>query len=131
MGHPQLGDEILRGGNGGGFPWCREHLVTGYTPQWYQHFDHTDDTGIVADAAILTSESNSRWYNYYVEGLRWMVENMDIDGIYLDDVSYDRRILNVCAAPWKREAGMHHRPPLQIPDSPKARLISMPISSLI
>lgn len=88
-----LGDEILRGGNGGGFPWCREHLVTGYTPQWYQHFDHTDDTGIVADAAILTSESNSRWYNYYVEGLRWMVENMDIDGIYLDDVSYDRRIL--------------------------------------
>lgn len=88
-----LGDEILRGGNGGGFPWCREHLVTGYTPQWYQHFEHTDDTGIVADAAILTSESNSRWYNYYVEGLRWMVENMDIDGIYLDDVSYDRRIL--------------------------------------
>ena len=67
--------------------------MTGYTPQWYQHFDHTDDTGIVADAAILTSESNSRWYNYYVEGLRWMVENMDIDGIYLDDVSYDRRIL--------------------------------------
>lgn len=88
-----LGNEILRGGNGGGFPWCREHLVTDYTPQWYQHFDHTDDTGIVADAAILTSESNSRWYNYYVEGLRWMVKNMDIDGLYLDDVSYDRHIL--------------------------------------
>lgn len=88
-----LGHEILRGGNGGGFPWCREHLVFDYTPQWYQHFDHMDDTGIAADAALLTSESNSRWYNYYVEGLRWMVENMDIDGIYLDDVSFDRRIL--------------------------------------
>lgn len=88
-----LGHEILRGGNGGGFPWCREHLGSDYTPQWYQHFEHMDDTGITADAALLTSESNSRWYNYYVEGLRWMVENMGIDGIYLDDVSFDRRIL--------------------------------------
>lgn len=88
-----LGNEILRGGNGGGFPWCREHLVSDYTPQWYQHFEHMDETGIAADAALLTTESNTRWYNYYVEGLRWMVKNMDIDGIYLDDVSFDRRIL--------------------------------------
>lgn len=88
-----LGHEVLRGGNGSGFPWCREHLVTDYTPQWYQHFDHTDVTGIVADAALLTAESDSRWYNYYVEGLAWMVRNLDIDGIYLDDVSFDRRIL--------------------------------------
>lgn len=88
-----LGTEILRDGNGGGFPWCREHMVDGYVPQWYQHFEHSDDTGIVADAALLTSESDSRWYNYYVEGLRWMVQNMDIDGIYLDDVSFGRDIL--------------------------------------
>lgn len=88
-----LDTEILRGGNGGGFPWCREHLIGNYTPQWYQHFDHMDETGIAADAALLTTESNSRWYNYYVEGLRWMVKNMDIDGIYLDDVSFDRQIL--------------------------------------
>lgn len=88
-----LGTEILRGGDGGGFPWLREHFVTGYTPQWYQHFDHQDETGIVADAAILTTESDSRWYNYYIEGLRWMIETMDIDGIYLDDVSFGRDIL--------------------------------------
>ena len=88
-----LGDEVIRDGGGGGYPWCREHLQTGYTPQWYSHFDHPDESGISADAALLTSESASRWYNYYVEGLKWMVENMGIDGIYLDDVSYDRRIL--------------------------------------
>lgn len=88
-----LGHEILRGGNGGGFPWCREHFVTDYTPQWYEHFEYGNDLGIVADAAILTAEGDSRWYNYYIEGLRWMVKNMDIDGIYLDDVSFDRRIL--------------------------------------
>lgn len=88
-----LGDEILRGGNGGGYSWLREHLVTGYTPQWYEHFEYVNRQGIAADAAILTAESDSRWYNYYIEGLAWMVRNMDIDGIYLDDVSFDRRIL--------------------------------------
>ena len=88
-----LGHEILRGGNGGGFPWCREHLVTDYTPQWYEHFEYKNDLGILADAAILTAEGDSRWYNYYIEGLAWMVRELDIDGIYLDDVSFDRRIL--------------------------------------
>lgn len=88
-----LGNEILGDGRGGGFPWCQEHLVTGYTPQWYQHFEHLDELGLTADASILTSTGDSRWYNYYVEGLAWMVKNMDIDGIYLDDVAFDRRIL--------------------------------------
>lgn len=87
-----LGEEILRGGRGGGYPWLREHLVTGYTPQWYQPFE--DDSMVAAaDAAILTTESDSRWYNYYIEGLRWMVRHYDIDGIYLDDVSFGRDIL--------------------------------------
>lgn len=88
-----LGHEVLRGGRGGSFPWCREHLVTDYAPKWYEHFEYDNPLGIVADASILTSESDSRWYNYYIEGLAWMIRNLDIDGIYLDDVSYDRRIL--------------------------------------
>lgn len=88
-----LGDEILRGGNGGGYPWCREHFDSDYTPQWYQHFDHLDFNGISADASVLTAEGESRWLNYYIEGLAWMVKNVDIDGLYLDDVSFDRRIL--------------------------------------
>ena len=87
-----LGDEILRDGQGGGFPWCREHFVTGYIPQWYQHFDK-DDFGVTADASILTATGASRWYNYYVEGLSWLVKNTDIDGIYLDDVSFGRDVL--------------------------------------
>jgi hypothetical protein len=35
----------------------------------------------------------SRWYNYYVEGLQWLVKNTDIDGLYLDDVAFDRNLL--------------------------------------
>ena len=89
-----LGNEILRGGKGGGYNWLREHLVDDYTPQWYEHYEPDEDVwGVGADAAILTSESDSRWYNYYIEGLAWMVKHLDIDGIYLDDVSFDRRIL--------------------------------------
>ncbi len=81
-----LGDEILGNGRGGGYPWLREHLVSNYRPQWYQWFPDKS-----ADASIVNAPGDSRWYNYYIEGLRWLVENVDIDGLYLDDVSYDRR----------------------------------------
>lgn len=83
-----LGNEILGGGHGGGYPWLREHLVSGYRPQWYQYFNEKS-----ADASIVNAPGDSRWYNYYIEGLGWLVKNVDIDGLYLDDVSYDRRIL--------------------------------------
>jgi hypothetical protein len=81
-----LGDEILGTGKGGGYSWLREHLIDGYRPQWYQHF--TDKS---ADASIVNAPGDSRWYNYYIEGLAWLIKNVGIDGLYLDDVSYDRR----------------------------------------
>ena len=86
-----LGDEVLADGDGGGYPWLREHLAKGYVPQWYHHFD--DDPLLGVDAAVLTAAGSSRWYNYYVEGLAWLVKNMDIDGLYLDDVAFDRNML--------------------------------------
>lgn len=82
-----LGNEILGTGKGGGYPWLQEHFVTDYNPQWYSPLEN----GI--DASVLTASGDSRWYNYYLEGLSWLVKNIDIDGLYLDDVSYDRRIL--------------------------------------
>jgi hypothetical protein len=83
-----LGNEILGEGSGGGYPWLREHLIDGYTPQWYQHFPDGQ-----VDASILSAPGDSRWLNYYIEGLAWLVKNVDIDGLYLDDVTYDRSIL--------------------------------------
>lgn len=88
-----LGNEVFRSGDGGGYNWLREHLVNDYKPQWYVHFNGENPSDVSADAAILISETDSRWYNYYIEGLAWMIRNLDIDGIYLDDVSFDRRIL--------------------------------------
>jgi hypothetical protein len=83
-----LGYEILGNGAGGGYPWLCEHFVDGYTPQWYQHFPDGQ-----VDASILSAPGDSRWLNYYIEGLAWLVKNVDIDGLYLDDVSFDRTII--------------------------------------
>jgi hypothetical protein len=82
-----LGDEVLAGGPGGGFPWLREHLGGNYTTAWYTMVE-----GGFPDAAILTTGA-SRWYNFYVEGINWLARNVPIDGLYLDDVAYDRTIL--------------------------------------
>lgn len=83
-----LGHEVLGNGPGGGYPWLREHFVDGYRPQWYDMVD-----SVTIDASVLTSTGESRWFNYYIEGLKWLVQHVDIDGLYLDDVSYDRNML--------------------------------------
>ena len=85
-----LGNEIFSGGKGGGFPWLQEHLITDYTPAWYTPIGN--DIGNV-DAAIETAPGDSRWYNFYVRGLGWLIKNEDIDGLYLDDVAFDRHII--------------------------------------
>jgi len=83
-----LQDEIFAYGPGGGYPWLREHLVKAYRPQWY---DRANDT--LVDASILTAQGDSRWINYYIEGLGWLIRNVGIDGLYMDDVSFDRHIM--------------------------------------
>jgi hypothetical protein len=44
------------------------------------------------DAAIINS-GVSRWHNYYLEGLNWLVKNVGIDGLYIDDVAFDRTVM--------------------------------------
>jgi len=82
-----LGGEIFPTGPGQGSPWLWEHLNSGYKAAWYAPFE--DQT---ADASIVTN-GFSRWINYYIEGLRWMLEKYQIDGLYLDDVAYDRDVI--------------------------------------
>lgn len=80
-----LGNEIIAPGVGEGTSWLCEHLIENYRPAWYTETSYPD---LKDEAFVLTP--NSRWLNYYVEGLRWMAENYGIDGIYMDDVSFDR-----------------------------------------
>jgi hypothetical protein len=76
-----LGHEIYSTGKGGGYSWLQEHLGNDYLAAWY--------VPEIKDAAIVNS-GMSRWHNYYVEGMNWLVQNVGIDGIYLDDVAFDR-----------------------------------------
>jgi hypothetical protein len=76
-----LGHEIFSGGKGGGFSWLQEHIGDDYIAAWF--------VPELKDAAIVNSGMN-RWHNYYVEGMNWLVQNVGIDGIYLDDVAFDR-----------------------------------------
>ena len=82
-----LGTEIFPSGPGGGTPWLWEHLNTGYKAAWYS--PSKDQS---ADASIVMN-GFSRWINYYIEGLRWMERQYKIDGLYLDDVAYDREVI--------------------------------------
>lgn len=82
-----LRHEILADGPGYGIPWLAEHLIDGYKPAWY-----TELPGETADAALVLN-GFSRWINYYLEGLRWMYENYKLDGIYMDDVAFDRNVM--------------------------------------
>ncbi|HXB94307.1 MAG TPA: glycoside hydrolase domain-containing protein, partial [Puia sp.] len=76
-----LGHEIYSTGKGGGFSWLQEHVKDDYIPAWF--------VPEIKDAALINS-GMSRWHNYYVEGMNWLVQNVGIDGIYLDDVAFDR-----------------------------------------
>jgi hypothetical protein len=76
-----LGTEIYSPGPGGGFSWLQEHVADNYIPAWF--------VPEIKDAALINS-GMSRWHNYYVEGMNWLVQNVGIDGIYLDDVAFDR-----------------------------------------
>ncbi|MEO5682315.1 MAG: glycoside hydrolase domain-containing protein [Chitinophagaceae bacterium] len=76
-----LGHEVYSPGKGGGFSWLQEHLDSDYIAAWF--------VPGIKDAAIINSGMN-RWHNYYVEGMNWLTQKVGIDGIYLDDVAFDR-----------------------------------------
>ncbi len=76
-----LGHEVFSAGPGGGYSWLQEHLGGDYIAAWF--------VPELKDAAVINS-GMSRWHNYYIEGLDWVARNVGIDGLYLDDVAFDR-----------------------------------------
>lgn len=76
-----LNGEIFSQGKGGGYSWLQEHLDQDYIAAWFAYE--------VRDAAIVNT-GVSRWHNYYMEGLDWLLKHVGIDGIYIDDLAFDR-----------------------------------------
>jgi hypothetical protein len=83
-----LGYEVYCDGPGhSGHSWLQEHLIDHYAAAWHQPYANGE-----VDAAIAT-QGLSRWHNYYLEGLGYMIRKVGIDGLYLDGIGYDREIM--------------------------------------
>lgn len=93
-----LGNEVIMDGPGkdartlihqdGPNPWLNENLTTHFIPAWYNAFGAGKYKGDM-DISVITTP-DSRWNNYYLEGLVWMIKNIGIDGVYIDDSALDR-----------------------------------------
>lgn len=82
-----LGSEVISDGPGGGEPWLQEHLIASYKPgRAHRVSDSVTDAPLALDGL-------SRWANYYIEGLAWLIENARVDGLYLDGVGFDREVM--------------------------------------
>lgn len=96
-----LGSEIIHDGPGkdtrtlihrnGPHEWLNKHLGTHFIPAWYNAFKEGKYAGDM-DLSVITTP-DSRWNNYYLAGLDWMVKNLGIDGVYIDDSALDRQTL--------------------------------------
>ncbi len=70
-----------------GESWLREHLNTGYIPAWHHYIGNEKWDVAIAQTGL------SRWHNYYLEGLNWLINEVGVDGIYIDGLGYDREIM--------------------------------------
>lgn len=71
--------------------WFIDNLKENYIPAWYCVVPGGIYKG-VTDLSVITTP-DSRLNNYYVAGLDWMLRNMQIDGVYIDDSALDRYTL--------------------------------------
>jgi hypothetical protein len=69
--------------------WMCEHLVDDYHARWHSQIRTADGTMTTEDSSVQISGA-SRWSNFYIEGLRWLMTNAGTDGLYLDGVTFDR-----------------------------------------
>jgi len=68
--------------------WLVKNVREKYIPAWYNPVNEGKFKG-ETDLSVITTP-DSRLNNFYVAGLDWMVQNMQIDGVYIDDSALDR-----------------------------------------
>lgn len=68
--------------------WYIDHIKENYIPAWNQVVPGGIYKGEI-DLSVITTP-DSRLNNYYVAGLDWMLRNIQLDGVYIDDSALDR-----------------------------------------
>lgn len=106
-----LGDEIILRKKGVGHSWQKEvpqWLIDNFgediIPGWfvkYKHGKYKNDHDI-----SFIVKPDTRLDNYYIEGLNWLVENIGIKGIYIDDTSLDRTTLERAKKVLQKQDGL-------------------------
>ena len=96
-----LGSEVIHDGPGretrtlihpnGPNPWLNENLGDHFIPAWFNAFQEGKYKGEM-DISVITAP-DSRWNNYYLEGLQWMIRHYGLRGVYIDDSALDRETL--------------------------------------
>jgi hypothetical protein len=68
--------------------WLVKNMREKYIPAWYNPVKEGKFKG-ETDLSVITTP-DSRINNFYVAGLDWMVQNIGLDGVYIDDSALDR-----------------------------------------
>lgn len=71
--------------------WLKTFVKEKYITAWRQRIN--DGPYHEALEASLMHAPMSRFNNYYLEGLRWILDHTGMDGLYFDDVAFDRSIM--------------------------------------
>jgi hypothetical protein len=74
--------------------WMDKFIGDEYMTAWRQHVNSKDY--VQAMEASVVAAPSSRFNNYFLEGVRWLLENTGMDGLYFDDVAFDRSIMKRC-----------------------------------
>lgn len=93
-----LGDEIALRKKGVSHSWQKEKpqwLIDNFgediIPGWFVKYNKGKYKGEHDISFIVRPDT--RLDNYYIEGLKWLIDNIGIKGIYIDDTSLDRTTL--------------------------------------
>ncbi|MDR1061751.1 MAG: DUF6067 family protein [Clostridiales bacterium] len=96
-----LGDEIIPSAReiGGSFQgsvpyadeWMARHIRKNYMAAWRQKIN----SGPYRDEleASVVAAPMSRFNNYFLEGLQWLLDRTGMDGLYFDDAAFDRTVM--------------------------------------
>lgn len=68
--------------------WLIKNMREKYIPAWYNPIKEGKFKGEL-DISVITTP-DSRLNNFYIAGLDWMLRNVGIDGVYIDDSALDR-----------------------------------------
>lgn len=70
--------------------WLMQHVGSAILPAWRETIRFKEYPSGTLDLAVITTP-DSRWNNFFLEGLNYLVQYVGIDGIYIDDTMLDRK----------------------------------------